>query len=191
MNEASWRVSGATDGAHTPLARIIGVIAAGHRTSRRVMEKGGGPGAPSTGPAPSGGDAGEVEADDAGQDQADRQQLRGGYRVTEEGHADHRGARGADAGPYRVGGPDLEMAQRHGQQGEAQEGTDREDGRRPDPGHPVTHLQRHRETRLEQAGGDERQPCHRVASLVMAPFLRSRRGNLVYRGWSRDGGSSG
>src|SRR5205823_10203283 len=49
------------------------------------------------------GDAGEVEADDAGQDQADRHQLGGGHRVAEEGHADHRGARGADAGPYRVG----------------------------------------------------------------------------------------
>src|SRR6185312_16955160 len=51
-------------------------------------------------PPPSGGDAGEVEADYAGQDQADRYQLEGGHRVAEEGHADHGGARGADAGPY-------------------------------------------------------------------------------------------
>ena len=61
------------------------------------------------------GDAGQVEADDAGQDQADRDQLEGGHGVTEEGHADDRGARGADPGPHVVGRPDLEVAQRHGQ----------------------------------------------------------------------------
>ena len=61
------------------------------------------------------GDAGQVEADDAGQDQADRDQLEGGHRVAQEGHADDRGARGADPGPDGVGGPDLEVAQRHGQ----------------------------------------------------------------------------
>ena len=61
------------------------------------------------------GDAGQVEADDAGQDQADRDQLEGGHGVTEEGHADDRGARGADPGPHGVGRPDLEVAQRHGQ----------------------------------------------------------------------------
>ena len=63
----------------------------------------------------SGGDAGQVEADDAGQDQADRDQLDGGHRVAQEGHPDDRGARGADAGPHGVGGPHLEVAQRHGQ----------------------------------------------------------------------------
>jgi membrane-associated protein len=61
------------------------------------------------------GDAGEVEADDAGQDQADRDQLEGGHRVAQERHADDRGARGADAGPDGVGGSHLEVAQRHGQ----------------------------------------------------------------------------
>ena len=61
------------------------------------------------------GDAGQVEADDAGQDQADRDQLEGGHGVTEEGHADDRGARGADPGPHGVGRSDLEVAQRHGQ----------------------------------------------------------------------------
>ena len=63
----------------------------------------------------SGGDAGQVEADHAGQDQADRDQLEGGHRVAQEGHADDRGARGADPGPHGVGGPHLEVAQRHGQ----------------------------------------------------------------------------
>jgi membrane protein DedA with SNARE-associated domain len=63
----------------------------------------------------SGGDAGQVEADDAGQDQADRDQLEGGYRVAQEGHADDRGAHGADSGPHGVGGPHLEVAQRRGQ----------------------------------------------------------------------------
>ena len=61
------------------------------------------------------GNAGQVEADDAGQDQADRDQLEGGHRVAQEGHADDRGARGADPGPDGVGGPHLEVAQRHGQ----------------------------------------------------------------------------
>ena len=61
------------------------------------------------------GNAGHVEADDAGQDQADRDQLEGGHRIAQAGHADDRGARGADAGPDRVGGPHLEVAQRHGQ----------------------------------------------------------------------------
>src|SRR6202023_2929186 len=71
-----------------------------------------GPSTPAWAPLPvSRGDAGEVEADDAGQDQADRHQLHGGHGVAEEGHADHRGARRADPGPYRVGGPDLEVAQ--------------------------------------------------------------------------------
>ena len=53
------------------------------------------------------GDAGQVEADDAGQDQADRDQLEGGHGVTEEGHADDRGAGGADPGPHCVGGSHL------------------------------------------------------------------------------------
>jgi len=95
------------------------------------------------------GDAGQVEADDAGQDQADRDQLEGGHRVAEEGHADHRGTRGADPGPHGVGGAHLEVAQRHGQQSEAQERAHREHDRRPQPGHPVTHLQGHREAGLE------------------------------------------
>jgi membrane-associated protein len=63
----------------------------------------------------SGGGAGQVEADHAGQDQADRDQLEGGHRVAQKGHADDRGARGADPGPHGVGGPHLEVAQRHGQ----------------------------------------------------------------------------
>ena len=61
------------------------------------------------------GNAGHVEADDAGQDQADRDQLEGGHRVAQEGHADDRGAHGADSGPHGVGGPHLEVAQRRGQ----------------------------------------------------------------------------
>jgi membrane protein DedA with SNARE-associated domain len=72
------------------------------------------PPAPESGGA-SRGDAGQVEADDAGQDQADRDQFEGGHRVAQEGHADNRGARRADPGPHGVGGPHLEVAQRHGQ----------------------------------------------------------------------------
>src|SRR4029077_4984447 len=136
---------------------------------------------------PSGGDTGEVEADDAGQDQADRYQLQGGDRVAEEGHADYRGTRGTDAGPYRVGGPDLEVAQGHRQQGEAQQSADREDDRRPQPRHPVTHLQRHRETGLEQAGHYERQPSHRVASFIVTAIstepTRKTGGPRMEPGW--------
>ena len=63
--------------------------------------------------------AGQVEADDAGQNQADRHQLQGGHRVAEEDHAHGSGADGADPGPRRVRGSHLELAQRHGQQEEA------------------------------------------------------------------------
>ena len=65
------------------------------------------------------GNAGQVEADHAGQDQGDRDELHGGDRVAEEDHADRGRPRGADPGPYRVGGTDLKVAQRHGQQPEA------------------------------------------------------------------------
>jgi membrane-associated protein len=67
------------------------------------------------------GHAGQVEADHAGQDQGDRDELHRRDRVAEEDHADRRGPRGADPGPHRVGGPDLKVAQRHGQQPEARQ----------------------------------------------------------------------
>jgi membrane protein DedA with SNARE-associated domain len=63
--------------------------------------------------------AGQVESDHARQDQGDRDELHRRDRVAEEDHADRRRPRGADPGPYRVGGPDLKVAQRHGQQPEA------------------------------------------------------------------------
>ena len=66
-----------------------------------------------------GGHAGQVEADDAGQDQGDRHQLQGGHRVAEEEHAHGRGAHGADPGPHRVRGAHLQVAQGRGQQREA------------------------------------------------------------------------
>ena len=65
------------------------------------------------------GNAGQVEADHAGQDQGDRDELQRRDRVAEEDHAERRRPRGADPGPYRVGGTDLKVAQRHGQQPEA------------------------------------------------------------------------
>jgi membrane-associated protein len=65
--------------------------------------------------------AGQVESDDPGQDQADRDQLHGGHRVAEEDHAGYRRTGGPDPGPDRVRGSDLELAQRDGQQGEAQQ----------------------------------------------------------------------
>ena len=63
--------------------------------------------------------AGQVEADHSGQDQADRDELQGRDRVTEEDHAEPGRPGGADAGPDRVGGADLQLAQREGQQPEA------------------------------------------------------------------------
>jgi membrane protein DedA with SNARE-associated domain len=65
------------------------------------------------------GHAGQVEADHAGQDQGDRGELHGRDRVAEEDHANRGRPGGADPGPDRVGGPDLQLAQRHGQQPEA------------------------------------------------------------------------
>jgi membrane-associated protein len=59
----------------------------------------------------SGRHAGQVEADHPGEYQADRDQLRGGNGFAEEEHADHRGPGGADPGPHRVRGSDLELAQ--------------------------------------------------------------------------------
>ena len=66
-----------------------------------------------------GGHAGQVEADDPGQDQGDGHQLQDGHRVAEEEHAHGRGAHGADPGPHRVRGAHLEVAQGRGQQREA------------------------------------------------------------------------
>jgi membrane-associated protein len=63
----------------------------------------------------SGSHAGQVEPDHPGEDQGDRDELDGRDGVAEEDHADRRGSRGADPGPYRVGGPDLKVVQRHGQ----------------------------------------------------------------------------
>jgi membrane-associated protein len=63
--------------------------------------------------------AGQVEADHPGQDQADRDELQGRGGVAEEDHAEPGRPGGADAGPDRVGGADLQLAQREGQQPEA------------------------------------------------------------------------
>jgi membrane protein DedA with SNARE-associated domain len=75
--------------------------------------------------------AGEVEPDHPGQDQRDRDEPGHRDRVAEEDHADRGGARGADPGPDRVGGPDREIAQRHGQQPEADQRAEREAQHRP------------------------------------------------------------
>jgi membrane-associated protein len=65
--------------------------------------------------------AGQVESDDPGQDQADRDQLQGGHRVAEKDHPGYRRPGGADPGPDRVRGSDLELTQSDSQQGEAQQ----------------------------------------------------------------------
>jgi membrane protein DedA with SNARE-associated domain len=67
------------------------------------------------------GHAGQAEADHASQDHGDRRELHGRDRVTEEDHANRRRPGGTDPGPHRVGRPDLQLAQRHGQQPEARQ----------------------------------------------------------------------
>jgi membrane-associated protein len=120
--------------------------------------------------------AGQAEADDPGQDQADRDQLEHGRHVAEEDHARERGAGGADAGPDRVRGTDLEPTQRDGQQGEAHQRAHGEADRRPHTGQPVAELQRHREAGLEQARGHNDQPRHRVPSPWPAVIAQGYRG---------------
>ena len=75
--------------------------------------------------------AGQVEPDHPGQDQRDRHEPGHRHRVAEEDHTDRRRARSADPGPDRVGGPDREIAQRHGQQPEADQRAEREPQHRP------------------------------------------------------------
>jgi membrane-associated protein len=93
------------------------------------------------GTRPSGRHTRQIQADDAGQDQADRDELESGHRVTEKGHAHDRGPHGTDPRPQRVGGSHLEVAQRDGQQPEAQQRADGEGDGRPRPGQPVAHLE--------------------------------------------------
>jgi membrane-associated protein len=125
--------------------------------------------------------SGQAEADDPGQDQADRDQLQRGHGLAEEDDARERGPGGADAGPDRVRGTDLEPAQRDGQQGKARQRAHGEADRRPHPGQPPAELQRHREAGLEQARGHNDQPGHRVPSPW--PALISQR----YRGGEASG----
>jgi membrane-associated protein len=54
--------------------------------------------------------AGQVQADHAGQDQGDGDEFHRRDRVAEEDHSERGRPRGADPGPYRVGGPDLKFA---------------------------------------------------------------------------------
>jgi membrane-associated protein len=129
----------------------------------------GGSGGPDPGGS-SGCDPGQVEADHSGQDQPDRHQLQGGYRVPEEGHADRCRPGRADSRPHRVGRPDLELAQRGRQQGKTGQRTQRESDGRPRPGHPVAQLQGYREPGLEYAGRDNEQPRHRVTSRSQRPL---------------------
>ena len=67
----------------------------------------------------SGSHPGQVETDDPGKHEADGHHLRDRYRVAEQDHPDGRRANGADPGPDRVRGPDLELAQGDRQQAEA------------------------------------------------------------------------
>jgi membrane-associated protein len=79
----------------------------------------------------SGAHAGQIEPDHSGQDQRDRDELGHRDRVAEEDHADRGGARRADPGPDRIGGPDRELPQGDGQQPEAGQRAEREPRHRP------------------------------------------------------------
>jgi membrane-associated protein len=54
-------------------------------------------------------DAGPVEADDPGQDQADRRQLQRGHGIAEKDHSRYRGPHGADGRPHRVSDSHLKL----------------------------------------------------------------------------------
>jgi membrane-associated protein len=77
------------------------------------------------------GDAGQVETDDPGEHEADGHQLGDRDRLAEQDHPDGGRADGADPGPDRVGGPDLEVAQGDCQQTEADQRRNPEPDRRP------------------------------------------------------------
>jgi membrane-associated protein len=98
--------------------------------------------------------AGQIEPDHAGQDQGDRGELHGRDRVAQEDHAERRRPRRADSGPYRIGGTDVQVTQRHGEQAEAGQRGHREAHRGPQDPQPVAQLQAHGEGGLEQSGGN-------------------------------------
>jgi membrane protein DedA with SNARE-associated domain len=77
------------------------------------------------------GHARQVEADDPDEDEADRDQLHDRDRVAEPEHSHGGRPDGADPGPGRVGGTDLQLAQGERQQAEAHQGGDREPDGRP------------------------------------------------------------
>jgi membrane-associated protein len=62
---------------------------------------------------PSGSHPGQVEADDPGEHESDRHELRDRHRVAERDHTDGRGSGGADPRPHRIGGTDLKLTQRN------------------------------------------------------------------------------
>jgi membrane protein DedA with SNARE-associated domain len=97
--------------------------------------------------------AGQVEPDHAGQDQGDRDELHGRDRVAQEDHADRRRPRRADPGPYRVGGTDVQVTQRHVEQAEAGQCGHGEAHRGPQDPQPVAQLQARGEGGLEESGG--------------------------------------
>jgi membrane-associated protein len=108
--------------------------------------------------------AGEVEPDHPGQDQRDRDEPGHRDRVAEEDHPDRGGARGADPGPDRVGGPDREFPQGDGQQPEARQRAEREPHHRPRDPQAVAQLQAHGETGLERPRRNKRHPGHHITS---------------------------
>jgi membrane-associated protein len=110
------------------------------------------------------GHAGQVEADDAGEDEGGRHDLRGRHGLAEPDHSYGGRPGGADPCPDRIGGPDLQLTQRDGQQAETDQRGERESRRRPRPRQPVAELQEHGERRLEQAGGDQGHPRHHDTS---------------------------
>jgi len=77
---------------------VTALVEAGRRLSRR----GAGRRAPG-----SEGDAGQVQPDQPGQDQANGDQLQQGYRLAKPEHAEGGRTDRADASPHRVGGPDF------------------------------------------------------------------------------------
>src|SRR5689334_4674823 len=63
--------------------------------------------------------SGELEPDDAGDDQSDRDDAHGRCRIAEQRDARDKGPDSADAGPHRVGGPHWNGPLRRHQQDSA------------------------------------------------------------------------
>lgn len=100
----------------------------------------------------------QLEADDAGDDQADAEQPHYFLRFAEQHDAEHGGADSADAGPHRVGGAERQSFQRPAEQDDAGD----HQGDRPDAWpwarEAIGVFEADRPADLAQSGNEQDQP---------------------------------